>query len=82
MVRDRVRKTNQESWDQNSLRRALDVFITKRAQNFRKTDKTYDVPKDSLRKTLQKLMLFIILVLSKKITKLYLTVFGKYLGNE
>ena len=75
MVRDRVRKTNQESWDQNSLRRALDVFITKRAQNFRKTDKTYDVPKDSLRKTLQKLMLFIILVLSKKITKLYLTVF-------
>ena len=38
MVRDRVRKINQGPWDQNSLIRALDVFITKRAQNFRKTD--------------------------------------------
>ena len=54
MVRNYVRKTKQASWNETSMKEVILAVKTKK-MGLRKASRTFDVPKDSLRRRLQKL---------------------------
>ena len=54
MVRKYVRKTKQASWNETSMKEAI-LAVKTNKMGLRKAARTFDVPKDSLRCSLQKL---------------------------
>ena len=54
MVRRYVRKTKQASWNETSMKEAILALKTNK-MGLRKAARTFDVPKDSFRRRLQKL---------------------------
>ena len=54
MVRRCVRKTKQASWNETSMKEAILALKTNK-MGLRKAARTFDVPKDSFRRRLQKL---------------------------
>ena len=54
MVRRYVRKTKQASWNETSMKEAILALKTNKI-GLRKAARTFDVPKDSFRRRLQKL---------------------------
>ena len=54
MVRNYVRKAKQASWNETSMKEVILAVKTKK-MGPRKACRTFDVPKDSLRRRLQKL---------------------------